>query len=103
MAAKLLVLYHQPTDSAAFDAYYHSTHVPLAKAIPGLRSLAVSDGPIASPGGAASYHLAATLKFDSLAALQGALGSPEGAAAAGDLPNFASGGATLLMFEEREV
>lgn len=103
MAAKLLVLYHQPADSAAFDAYYRETHTPLAKVIPGLRSLTVSDGPVVSPGGTAPYHLVASLAFDSLAALQAALGSPEGAAAAGDLPNFASGGATLLMFEDREV
>jgi hypothetical protein len=35
--------------------------------------------------------------------LQQGLGSPEGAAAAADLPGFASGGATLLVFDEHEV
>src|SRR5689334_13979933 len=75
MSAKLLVLYHQPTDSAAFDAYYRETHAPIARALPGLRSLTINDGPIATPGGPAPYHVTATLSFDSLAALQGAMGS----------------------------
>jgi uncharacterized protein (TIGR02118 family) len=44
--------------------------------------------------------LVATLTFDSMAAIQAGLGSPEGAAAAGDVPNFASGGADLYMFED---
>jgi uncharacterized protein (TIGR02118 family) len=43
--------------------------------------------------------LIATLTFDSLDALQAALGSPEGAAAAADVPNFATGGVTMLMCE----
>ncbi len=103
MSAKLLVQYHHPVDNATFDAYYAATHLPLARAIPGLRSLSVSTGPIVAPDGSSPYHLVAELAFDSLAALQEALGSPEGAAAAGDLPNFATGGATLLMFEEHEA
>ncbi len=37
MTAKLLVLYRPPADAAAFDAYYATTHVPIAKKIPGLR------------------------------------------------------------------
>ena len=28
--AQILVLYNTPADTAAFDAYYHSTHIPLA-------------------------------------------------------------------------
>ena len=35
--AKLIVLYKRPKDPKAFDAYYFSTHVPIAKKIPGLR------------------------------------------------------------------
>jgi len=45
----------------------------------------------------------ATLNFDSMAALQQALGSPQGQAAAGDLGNFATGGAELLMFDSRDA
>lgn len=99
MPAKLLVLYKKPQDSAAFDRYYWATHAPLAKKIPGVRSYTVSKGPVGTPSGPAPYHLVAELTFDSLKDLQAGLMSPEGGAAAGDLPNFASGGVELLIYE----
>lgn len=101
--AKLLVMYHIPADPAAFDAYYGRTHVPLAKKLPGLRSYTISKGPIASPGGTSPYHLIAELTFDSIGAIEAALGSPEGQAAVADLPNFASAGVTISMYEMRDV
>ena len=101
--ATLLVLYKTPKDPAAFDRHYKEIHIPLAKKIPGLRSYRVSNGVVGTPAGASDIHLVATLTFDSLAALQSGLGSPEGAAAAGDVPNFASGGADLFMFDDAEA
>ena len=101
--AKVLALYKKPADAAAFDAYYYSTHVPLAKTLPGLRGYEVSTGPIGTPAGEAPLHLVAILSFDSLAAIQAALGSPEGAATAGDLGNFAQAGVDLLMFGTKEI
>jgi uncharacterized protein (TIGR02118 family) len=101
--ATLLVLYKTPTDAAAFDKHYAETHIPLAKKIPGLRSYRVSKGAAVTPAGASNVHLVATLTFDSMADLQKGLGSAEGAAAAGDLSNFASGGADLYMFEDAPV
>ena len=101
--ATLLVLYKTPTDAAAFDQHYFTTHVPLARKIPGLRRYEVSAGPITTPQGDAPYHLVATLGFDSLDAVQQALLSPEGQATAGDLGNFAQAGVELLMFDTKEV
>lgn len=101
--AKLVVLYKKPANPAAFDAYYKATHVPLAKKIRGLRGYEISAGPVNTPQGTSAYHLVATLSFDSMAALQQALGSPQGQAAAGDLGNFATGGAELLMFDSKEA
>jgi uncharacterized protein (TIGR02118 family) len=101
--AKLVVLYKTPKDKAAFDAYYKQTHVPLAYKIPGLKSYEISDGAIGTPAGPADVHLTAILTFDSLADIQSALGSPEGKAAAGDLANFATGGADLYMFDSRKA
>ncbi|HEV2896531.1 MAG TPA: EthD family reductase [Pseudaminobacter sp.] len=101
--AKLVVLYKTPKDAAAFDNYYSSTHIPLARKIPGLRSYDISDGAVASPAGPSGVHLVATLTFGSMADLQRGLASPEGQAAAGDLANFADGGADLLMFEARDA
>lgn len=99
MAARLLALYGHPTDPAAFDQYYAATHIPLAKQLPGLRSYTISRGGVGGPDGKAPYYLVAELNFDSVAAIQAALGSPAGAAAAGDLGKFASGGVTLVWYE----
>jgi uncharacterized protein (TIGR02118 family) len=101
--AKLVVLYKTPKDKAHFDAHYASTHIPLAKKIPGVRKYEVSTGSVASPAGDPGVHLVAMLTFDSAEAIAAGFGSPEGKAAAGDLANFASGGADLLMFETKEV
>lgn len=68
--ARLVALYKTPKDVTAFDRYYVSTHIPLAKTIPGLRKYEISDGGVRSPGGAPGYHLVATLYFDSVADIQ---------------------------------
>lgn len=101
--AKVLALYKKPVDAAAFDAHYFGTHVPLAKTIPGLRSYEVSAGPVSTPAGDSALHLVAILGFDSLAAVQAGLTSPEGQATAADLGNFAQAGVELLMFDTRAV
>ena len=38
-----------------------------------------------------------------MAEIEKALTSPEGQAAAGDIPNFADGGAELFLFDTKEV
>jgi uncharacterized protein (TIGR02118 family) len=101
--ATLLVLYKTPKDPAAFDKHYAEIHIPLAKKMPGLKSYRVSRGPVTLAGGQSNVHMTATLTFDSLAALQAALDAPEGKAAGADVPNFASGGAELYMFEDAPV
>jgi uncharacterized protein (TIGR02118 family) len=101
--AKLVALYKTPANAEAFDAHYYSTHVPLAKQLPGLRRYEVSTGPVGTPQGASPYHLAAILSFDSLEALKQGLGSPQGQATAGDLANFAQAGVELLLFDTKEV
>ncbi len=101
--AKLVALYKKPADVAAFDAYYYSTHVPKAKKVPGLRRYDVSSGPVASAAGDSPYHLVALLEFDSLAAIQAGMGSPEGKDTGADLANFAQAGVDLLMFDTKPV
>jgi uncharacterized protein (TIGR02118 family) len=103
MSAKLVVLYGPPVDPETSDAYFSDSHIALVKAVPGLRSAAVSAGPIGTPDGPAPYHRVGSYTWDSMEELQSALNSQEGAAAAGDLANFATGGATLLLFEEQDV
>ena len=92
------MLYNTPTDPAAFEAYYNDHHLPLVRAVPGLRAATRSAGP-----GGPSEHLVFTGTFDSMTDLQQGRSSPEGTAAAADMANFATGGAVLLTFEERPV
>ncbi len=101
--ALVLALYKKPADAAAFDAYYYGTHLPLAKTLPGLRGYRVNAGPIGTPAGETPLHLVALLEFDSMAAIQAALTSPEGAATAADLGKFAQAGVDLLMFDTKEI
>lgn len=99
--AKLIVLYNKPADAAAFDAYYFSKHVPLAKTIPGLRSYEVNKGAIGTPQGPSPVHLVAILSFDSMEAIGAAFGSKEGQATAADVVNFGQAGVQMLMFDTR--
>jgi uncharacterized protein (TIGR02118 family) len=100
--AQALVIYNTPADPAAFDRYYHETHIPIARKIPGLQSYRISSGPVQALAGT-TPHLVAILEFDSMADLSAALASSEGQAAAADLPNFATGGVTLLIYDSISV
>jgi uncharacterized protein (TIGR02118 family) len=100
--AQILVLYNAPADPAAFDRYYQQTHIPIAKKIPGLRSYVISNGPVQALAGTAP-HLVAILQFESMADVNAALASPEGQAAAADVANFASGGASLFIYDDKAV
>ena len=50
-------------------------------------------------GGRPEYYRIAELWFDSHQQMQTTLGSAEGKATVDDLPNFASGGVTILVSE----
>jgi uncharacterized protein (TIGR02118 family) len=101
--AKLLALYKNPKDPGAFDKYYSSVHIPLAKKIPGLKKYDISKGTVGTPAGSGGIYLVATLYFDSLDAIKAALASPQGQAVAADLAKFADGGVELYFFDTKEV
>lgn len=103
MPAQLIAMYKKPADVAAFDRYYTTTHVPLAKKVPGLRRYQVSSGAVTTPQGESAYHLVALLHFDSADAIRSALGTPDGAAAAGDLANFAQAGVDLFIVDTQDI
>lgn len=98
--ARLVAIYRTPNDPPAFDRYYADHHAPLAKKIPGLTKYDISKGPVRTPRGSSDVHLIAMLHFESMAALQAGLGSPEGQATAADLQNFANGGVDLYFFDD---
>ena len=94
---KLVALYGVPTDAAAFERHYVATHVPLARRLPGLERVETARLLGTAEGGAAPYYRIAELWFADMAQFQAAASSPEGQALAADVPNFATGGVTLLV------
>ncbi|MFC7752604.1 EthD family reductase [Tsukamurella soli] len=96
----MLVLYPEPTDRRAFEEHYRAVHVPLAMKLPGLRAARFSLDVVAPAG--AGYFALFEADFDSAEALQAALASPEGVAVNRDVPNYATGGVQILMFEAEE-
>src|SRR3954467_15683339 len=96
---KLMVAYGTPENPDAFDAHYRDTHAPLAEQIPDVKRFEYGKVLGTADGSEPPYYFIAELSFDSTEALQQAMGSPEGQAAAGDLPNFASGGTTMMIIE----
>jgi uncharacterized protein (TIGR02118 family) len=101
VSAKVLVLFERPVDPGAFDHYYGSTHLPLVRAIPDLRSIEVSQGEILDPRGPAPVFQVTTLTFTSMDSLKAAMSSPQGEAALRDITDFATGGATVVMFDSQ--
>ena len=101
--AKLFVIYQQPADAAVFDEYYFNKHVPLAKTLPGLRGYEVTRGDVMGMAGKHGAYLVAIVEFDSMAAIQAAMASPEGRATAADLANFAGAGVDVMFSETRMI
>lgn len=102
MNFRVAVCYGQPDDPAAFDEYYKSVHIPLARKVPGLsgftwgkcRSLDASAPP---------YYAVASLYFPTAEAMTSALRSDEMKEAGEDVRNFATGGVTMFTQEEASV
>jgi uncharacterized protein (TIGR02118 family) len=93
---KLIVLYGPPADPDAFEEYYENTHLPIAAKIPDVQRFEA--GKIISVDGSlAPYYRVAELWFEGPEQLQDSLASPEGQAATEDIPNFATGGATVFV------
>ena len=94
---KFVTLYGPPTDPAAFERHYAETHVPLAHRLPGLQRVETTLILGTAQGEDAPYYRVAELWFADIAQLQVAAASVEGQALAADVPNFATGGVTVLV------
>jgi uncharacterized protein (TIGR02118 family) len=97
MTIKLVVLYTQPADSAAFDSHYLSVHWPLVAKLPGLQRAETGTFTAALDGGEQTYHRVAELYFADQDAMSAAFGSPEGAATAKDYGEIAPPGSRMLI------
>ncbi len=95
---KLVALYKQPTDPAAFDKAYFETHLPLIRKVPGLQKAVVSRFTRTLMGD--GYYLMAEMVFADEASLKAAMKSPEMAAAGENLDGFAKGLYSLMFASE---
>ncbi|SHN62991.1 conserved hypothetical protein [Geodermatophilus obscurus] len=102
MVHRLVVSYGRPDDPAAFDAHYRDTHTPLATSMPGLVRLATGSPQPLDPSQPVPY-LVAELDFESEKEMGAAFNSAEGKAAADDIAEFATGGATMTHYQLNEV
>jgi uncharacterized protein (TIGR02118 family) len=96
-ALKISVLYGHPVDPAAFEAYYLGTHLPLAATIPGLGRSEVSKALPGPDGAQPPFYRLFEAWFDSPEQLAAVSGTPQWQRVTNDLPNFASGGVTLML------
>ena len=78
-------------------------HTPIAKKLPGLKSLVVGRSPASVTDDPSPYYLIAELTFDSMESLGAGMASEAGKETAADLANFASGGVVILTFEAPEI
>jgi uncharacterized protein (TIGR02118 family) len=71
VSTRIVALWHKPNDVEGFEQHYASTHLPLARALPGLQEAVTSkalDG---------VYYRVATLVFENADALGSAFGSEQ--------------------------
>jgi uncharacterized protein (TIGR02118 family) len=99
---RLIALYSQPEDPAAFDAHYRDVHAPIVQRYPNLVGvrLTKADGIGDRP---AAYYLMAEMSFDSRADLDAALASDAGRESGRDLRNFAGAGVTLFVADDADA
>jgi uncharacterized protein (TIGR02118 family) len=97
MTVKLVVLYTQPDDAAAFDAHYLGVHGPLVDKLPGLVRWESAQLVAAADGGELTYHRQAELYFADQTALEAALGSDAGAATVADYGQIAPPGSRIFI------
>lgn len=95
---KLVVLYAKPDDPNAFIEYYTTTHLPLAARLPGLLSWRYSIEVSNTPENTAPYFAVFEADFADAESFRSAMSSPEGQAVTADVPNYATGGATVIDY-----
>ena len=93
--AHFVVLYNWPKDTAAFEKYYSTSHLPTLAA--NAKAIGFTNGVLVKftttpDGKKPPYYRKAELTFASMDALKAGTSTPEFQKVAGDIPNFATGG-----------
>ena len=100
---RVVALHNPPVELSSYDDYYVNVHMPLVQRVPGVRNIRFGKVLRAADGGEPPYFLVSDVYFDDEEALQRALASPEMAEAFADVPNFATGGVSIMICEAEDV
>jgi uncharacterized protein (TIGR02118 family) len=94
---KITVLYGHPDDPAAFEKHFDERHIPLVEKMPNLRRFEKALVVATPDGSPPACYRVVELFFDSEEELQASMATPEGRAPGEDVPNYATGGATVAI------
>ena len=100
--AILTVIYNPPKDAAAFEAYYPKHLAIVSEGQPeiGFTKAELTKFESTLDGKKATFYRQAELYFDSMDALKRGIATPAFKKAGDDIPNFASGGALVMVAAE---
>jgi uncharacterized protein (TIGR02118 family) len=93
---KITVLYGAPKDPAAFEKYYAEKHMPMVYAMKGIKRVELAKCLPQPDGKPPTSYRITELYFSSAKKMASVTGTPEFKKIVDDVPNFASGGATVL-------
>lgn len=94
---KVTALYGAPKDPAAFETYYAGTHMPMVYAVKDIARVELGK-PMPGPDGKpAAFYRVTELWFKDADTLKAVTTRPEWKKIVDDVPNFATGGATILI------
>ena len=94
---KIIVLWTRPEDPDAFEEYYVSRYLPVARPVPNVRLVELSTVVGSPRGGESRYHRVGEIWFGTQEDAQAALDSPEGKAWMAELEVLGEGRVEVIM------
>ena len=100
---RITSLHRTPTDPEEFDRYYRDVHTPIVQRIPGVRNIRFGRTLETHDGESPPYYLVSDVYFDDRESFDNALASEQMKEAIADVPNFATGGVTIMFCDYEDV
>jgi uncharacterized protein (TIGR02118 family) len=94
---KLTVLYGTPKDPAAFEKYYAGPHTQIVRKVKGIKRIELAKSLPGADGAPPAFYRVTELYFSSIKQMEHVTSSDAFKKVVADVPNFASGGATVVV------